>query len=190
MYEDILRTAPIWTSTGAAVLSAALTFSESTAGPASLVSLAAGACGAAGDLVAYLLKRFVFKPMYDATGKTVLPILGQGPRPAGARNCGGWLRHSGSSKDKGHLVSYGMPSGHSAHMWAMLAFVLDVMLASSAELSSTWWWAAAFLAVITVAVSWSRVNMGCHTWGQVFWGAGLGCALGSAAAAVLTPLNI
>ena len=80
------------------------------------LALSIGLCAVVSDLVAYILKVFVFKPLYTGLGLQTLPLLGRGARPPGASRCGIL-----SSGPKTKATSYGMPSGHSAQALAMLS---------------------------------------------------------------------
>ncbi len=143
-----------------------------------MVALAAAAVGGLGDLGALALKEWVFEPLYQATGRQYIPVLGRGPRPAGAKDCGILPRTCARE-------SYGLPSGHAAHMWAMAAFVIDLTRASPAPPTMLRLLITVSLCSIAMIVSWSRVHLGCHTWSQVMWGGGLGCLIGGWTAGAL-----
>ena len=55
-------------------------------------------------LINYIVKHYVVKPIM---GNRKYPVIGQGPRPKGAKACG--LFDSSKITD---IKSYGMPSGH------------------------------------------------------------------------------
>jgi membrane-associated phospholipid phosphatase len=182
---NLLRAAPVFSSVGAIALSAGLTAGGGCASAGAVTALGAGLCGIAGDILAYVLKVSFFGPIYTHAGRSTLPVLGQGPRPAGAQSCGFWPYGHSAVPTRSPGATYGMPSGHAAHACAMLAFVLRVVASAPHALGWGWWASVALLGALTVAVPVSRVVLGCHTWGQVFWGCMLGALGGGAAAGPL-----
>ena len=131
-------------------------------------ALAIAACGMATDLTVFVLKMVIFKPLYSHLKRTTLPILGRGPRPAGAKGCGPW----GSGNSKG---SYGLPSGHAARTVAM--FYLASIVAPAVA-TPGWTLTRVLLGLLALIVPASRVVLGCHTWSQIGWGAVVGLVVG------------
>lgn len=171
--DFILRSAPAWTTLIAVLIASFLGYVDRPSEGA--IALAAGASGALGDVAAHLLKIFLTEPLYRALNKDTLPLLGRGPRPDGAERCGWWpMANKARAKQ-----TYGLPSGHAAHSIAMLVFLIAIR---PRRPSAVYIAAVACMGIIALAVSASRVSLGCHTPGQVAWGCvlgygvGLGCA--------------
>ena len=170
MLANLLRAAPLISSAIAVVLAFCLPGRAEQ-----MIALAAAVIGGAGDVAALGLKEYVFEPLYVKRGVVHIPLLGRGPRPLGAKDCGMWC---GLNKKE----SYGLPSGHAAHMWGMAAFVMEISRLQPSGKGEGQTWTGIGLAFIAACISWSRVLLGCHTWSQVLWGGALGCLLGDTAA--------
>lgn len=117
-----------------------------------------------------LLNCLIFKPLAKRLW-TQLPILtrvfGQGERPCTSCHCTIQYKRE-------NLSEYGMPSGH-----AQLAFSVSVFwLLTLASYSRLNIWNTAYLLVLAIGVSWSRVLIRCHSVGQVIVGGVLGSGLG------------
>ena len=170
MLYPALRASPLLASTIALAVACIASARET-----GMIALAAGAIGVVGDLLAFGLKTCVFEPLYRRSGQVSLPVLGRGPRPPGAKNCG-------IIPSSGRNQSYGLPSGHATHMWAMWSFLTVIILASPYATSCPGYLLLLISLLVAIVVSWSRVHLGCHTWTQVGWGALLGCWIGGTGA--------
>lgn len=139
-------------------------------------------CMHIGNLVLnFGIKNFIFKPIYKSKKTNSLPFIGIGGRPKGATNCGFEV----GSKEK--ATSFGMPSGHSQSIWAVITYLLFKITNKYMnnevhnEVLSVFWLIGAYLIGLTVGVyvSYSRVYIeGCHTLPQVIIGGLIGFIYG------------
>jgi membrane-associated phospholipid phosphatase len=123
-----------------------------------------------GEGINYTLKYKVLKPIFGDH----IPILGQGSRPTGAKDCGIFL-----SKKEKKLTSYGMPSGHSQNSALFATFLILKLLGEGINISLIV--KIAIIAGWSLSVMVSRWVFNCHTVGQILIGATLGVFLGATA---------
>eukprot|EP00668_Euglena_longa_P034082 GGOE01043815.1.p5 GENE.GGOE01043815.1~~GGOE01043815.1.p5 ORF type:complete len:113 (+),score=26.44 GGOE01043815.1:415-753(+) len=72
-------------------------------------------------------------------------------------------------------MDYGMPSSHCQFMFYLLAHASILLLVSG---NPRRWLAIFSLALLSLAVAYSRVHLEYHTWGQVVVGGVVGSAVG------------
>jgi len=123
-----------------------------------------------GEGINYTLKYKVLKPIFGDH----IPILGQGSRPTGAKDCGIFL-----SKKEKKLTSYGMPSGHSQNSALFATFLILKLLGEGINISLIV--KIAIIAGWSLSVMVSRWVFNCHTVGQILIGATLGIFFGATA---------
>jgi hypothetical protein len=75
----------------------------------------------------WILKNFIFKPIYNYFQVIELPLIGRGDRPPNAYTCGIFL-------DNGKSMSFGMPSGHSQIAWAVGTYIIYLSIIKIYEL--------------------------------------------------------
>lgn len=97
-----------------------------------------------------------------------IPILGQGSRPIGAKNCGYINRVS---------KSFGFPSGHSQFA-AFYSTLMISLIASKKELKIYDKIIILLLTLFVILMMVSRIKNGCHTLEQTIFGALIGIVLG------------
>ena len=124
-----------------------------------------------GEGLNFTLKYKILKPIFGDN----IPILGQGSRPSGAKDCGVFL----SKKEKKKLTSYGMPSGHSQNSAIFATFLILKLLEDGLNITSII--KIATIAGLSVSVMASRWVFKCHTVGQILIGGILGTFLGTIA---------
>jgi|TARA_B110000008_G_scaffold259023_1_gene278472 membrane-associated phospholipid phosphatase len=123
-----------------------------------------------GEGINHTLKYKVLKPIFGDH----IPILGQGSRPAGAKDCGIFL-----SKKEKKLTSYGMPSGHSQNSALFATFLILKLLGEGINISLII--KIAIIGGLSLSVMASRWIFNCHTVGQILIGATLGIFFGATA---------
>jgi len=125
------------------------------------------------DLFCGFLKN-IFKNLYLLFGKDILPLLGQGTRPLGAKYCGCFI-----TKDnlEGISTSFGMPSGHS--ILAIFTTVFwTLYLLDNYNKSKEIIFPLLILNFTCFSVCLSRIYLGCHTFGQIIVGGIIGLFFG------------
>lgn len=120
-------------------------------------------------LINYIVKQYVVKPIM---GNRKYPVIGQGPRPKGAKACG--LFESSKITD---LKSYGMPSGHAQMAGFFTAY--SMLKLSEDQVSMPFYVTVGIiLGCSLLFIMYSRVEAKCHTLQQTIAGAILGLFLG------------
>ena len=134
----------------------------------------------------WIIKHWIFKPIYTFFKIETLPILGIGKRPPEcAMNCDFIL-------DNITLSQFGMPSGHSQIIWAVGIYIIckiidkwknknndEINLNHLDHLEYAWLIIVCFIILSMIYVSYSRVYIeGCHTLQQVIVGSILGIISG------------
>ena len=118
----------------------------------------------------YIIKHAIMKPLM---GNRKYPVIGQGPRPKGARACG--LFESSKITD---IKSYGMPSGHAQMAGFFTAYSMSKL--GSDKVSPTFYTSVgAILGFSLIFIMYSRVYSKCHTVQQTVAGALIGLILGN-----------
>ena len=118
----------------------------------------------------YIIKHAIMKPLM---GNRKYPVIGQGPRPKGAKACG--LFESSKITD---IKSYGMPSGHAQMAGFFTAYSMSKL--GEDKVSPTFYTAtAAILGFSLIFIMYSRVYSKCHTTQQTVAGALIGLILGN-----------
>lgn len=129
----------------------------------------------------YILKEYIARPIYDMFNTDYIPLIGRGPRPPGAINCGSFLSlKSPISK------SFGMPSGHSQLIWGLNTYLILTLIYNQIEISNNGNLnnlyniiLASFLVFVSILVSYSRIyKHNCHTLHQVVIGGIIGILYG------------
>lgn len=125
------------------------------------------------DLFNWILKEYLFRPIYLTRKK--LPLIGVGERPIGATFCGSFISPDDFGKKSS---SFGMPSGH-AQMAALVVTYWSLYFYNEHyENPTDCILPILFLVFIGLLVVWSRIYLKCHTLGQVIVGSTLGISLG------------
>ena len=122
-----------------------------------------------GEGINFTLKYKFLKPIFGDH----IPILGQGSRPVGAKDCGLFLS---SKKSKKKITSYGMPSGHSQNSALFAIFLILKLLGNGINISTIV--KIAIISGLSLSVMVSRWVFKCHTVGQIAIGAALGTFFG------------
>lgn len=110
----------------------------------------------------------------------MIPVLGRGLRPQGAKDCSGFTYCdlcTLSSKQ------YGMPSGHSYFSWGVASYLITYIydLYQKEEMGFTEFIIKSFILVLfSLSVSTSRYITGCHTPQQLIVGGLIGVGMGVA----------
>lgn len=118
----------------------------------------------------YIIKHFIMKPIM---GNRKYPVIGQGPRPKGAKACG--LFDSSKITD---IKSYGMPSGH-AQMAGFFTAYSMCKLGDDNVSAPFYTGVGIFLGSSLIFIMYSRVYSKCHTIQQTVAGALIGLILGN-----------
>jgi membrane-associated phospholipid phosphatase len=106
------------------------------------------------------LTNLIFKPLI---GNKTIPILGTGIRPPGAMNCGSFRDNLFNSTIIPSISkSYGFPSGHAQTMGYFMTFIYSHFRNNP----------LIFLPFLlySIYISYTRVQLGCHTVQQVIAG--------------------
>lgn len=127
--------------------------------------------GFAGNtMINYVLKHFIMKPIM---GDRKYPVIGQGPRPKGARSCG--LFEKSSITD---IKSYGMPSGHAQMAGFFTSYSMSKLGEDKVALPF-YITVGTLLGSCLIFIMYSRVYSKCHTIQQTAAGALIGLVLGN-----------
>ena len=118
--------------------------------------------------------KLISKAIYKALNTDIIPILGRGPRPKGAKYCGCFITESNL---EGVSNSFGMPSGHSIAAMVMFMFWYLYFQENTKELKLRRR-QQVILGLISTAVIISRVYLGCHTIQHTLVGALIGAGIG------------
>lgn len=124
------------------------------------------------DYLAHYLK-YLTEYLYKLYGNDVIPILGLGKRPLGAKHCGCFVYENGDGLSK----SFGMPSGHSisamttAMFWSM--YIIENYPNNYKRTISL-----LVLNFTCLMVGVSRIYLGCHTVQHVIVGSIIGLLFG------------
>lgn len=129
----------------------------------------------------YILKELITKPIYELLNTNYIPLIGRGPRPLGASNCGSFL-----SLKCPVSKSFGMPSGHSQLIWGLNTYLILTLIYNQIEISNNRNINSlyniiliSFLLFVSIMVSYSRVYKHyCHTLQQVIIGGIIGILYG------------
>ena len=121
-------------------------------------------------LINYTIKHAIMKPLM---GNKKYPIIGQGPRPKGAKACG--LFESSKITD---IKSFGMPSGHAQMAGFFTAYSMSKL--GEDEVSIPFYTTVGvILGSSLIFIMYSRVYSKCHTIQQTLAGAIIGLVLGN-----------
>ena len=105
-------------------------------------------------VINYIIKHAIMKPLM---GNRKYPVIGQGPRPTGAKSCG--LFESSKITD---IKSFWMPSGHAQMAGFFTAYSMSKL--GEDKVSPTFYTtAAAILGFCLIFIMYSRVYSKCHT---------------------------
>ena len=121
-------------------------------------------------IINYLLKHAIMKPLM---GNRKYPVLGQGPRPKGAKACG--LFEKSKITD---IKSFGMPSGHAQMAGFFTAYSMSKLGEDKVELPF-YITVGTILGSSLIFIMYSRVYSRCHTIQQTVAGALIGVILGN-----------
>jgi len=121
-------------------------------------------------IINYLLKHAIMKPLM---GNRKYPVLGQGPRPKGAKACG--LFEKSKITD---IKSFGMPSGHAQMAGFFTAYSMSKLGEDKVELPF-YTIVGTILGSSLIFIMYSRVYSRCHTIQQTVAGALIGVILGN-----------
>ena len=121
------------------------------------------------SVINYLIKHAIMKPLM---GDRRYPIIGQGPRPKGARACG--LFDNSKITD---IKSFGMPSGHAQMAGFFTAYSMSKLGEDNVSVPfyST---VGLILSGCLIFIMYSRVHNKCHTIQQTVAGCIIGLVLG------------
>ena len=129
--------------------------------------------------VNYIFKHDISKPIFEMFGNYI-PILGRGPRPEGATDCGYF-----SNCPKVEAKSFGFPSGHSQFAGIHAGFLIrDIIKRKSKNntfsgLNKSDKLSVLFLLLTIPVMMYSRVYVeGCHTIEQTIFGSLIGYSMG------------
>jgi membrane-associated phospholipid phosphatase len=129
--------------------------------------------------VNYIFKHDISKPIFEMFGNYI-PILGRGPRPEGASDCGYF-----SNCPKVEAKSFGFPSGHSQFAGIHAGFLIrDIIKRKSTNntfsgLNKSDKLSVLFLLLTIPVMMYSRVYVeGCHTIEQTIFGSIIGYSMG------------
>lgn len=138
----------------------------------------------------YFLKHVIATPLFEMFGD-YLPIIGQGPRPEGAADCG-FFKNCPAKPS----TSFGFPSGHSQFAGINSGFLIRDILEKKTKdgkfssLSSTDKFSVIFLLVLVFIMMYARVYVEkCHTIEQTLFGALIGLILGYKSYDLYTYIN-
>ena len=121
-------------------------------------------------IINYIIKHFIMKPIM---GNRKYPVIGQGPRPKGAKACG--LFDNSKITD---IKSFGMPSGHAQMAGFFTAYSMSKL--GEDNVSPSFYTAVGiFLGSSLIFIMYSRVFSKCHTIQQTVAGALIGLVLGN-----------
>jgi membrane-associated phospholipid phosphatase len=123
----------------------------------------------------YIFKHGV-KSIYKTKNRTTLPVLGRGYRPKSNMNC------SVFGEKISNEQTFGMPSGHSQIIWAVITYFIIHLYYETEHLDNfnyVYPLQVIVLISIGVFVSFSRVFIDCHTFRQVLVGGLLGAGIGA-----------
>ena len=118
----------------------------------------------------YIIKHAIMKPLM---GNRKYPIIGQGPRPRGARSCG--LFESSKITD---IKSFGMPSGHAQMAGFFTAYSMSKLGHDNVS-PAFYTTIAIILGLGVIFIMYSRVYSKCHTIQQTVAGTLIGLILGN-----------
>tara|TARA_B100000925_G_scaffold5978_1_gene4240 strand:+ start:28 stop:579 length:552 start_codon:yes stop_codon:yes gene_type:complete len=118
----------------------------------------------------YIIKHAIMKPLM---GNRKYPVIGQGPRPKGAKSCG--LFESSKITD---VKSFGMPSGHAQMAGFFTAYSMSKLGEDSVSIPF-YTSVGIFLGSSLIFIMYSRVYSKCHTVQQTLAGALIGLVLGN-----------
>ena len=122
------------------------------------------------SLINYTIKHAIMKPLM---GNKKYPIIGQGPRPKGAKACG--LFESSKITD---IKSFGMPSGHAQMAGFLTAYSMSKL--GEDEVSVPFYTTVGvILGSSLIFIMYSRVYSKCHTIQQTLAGCIIGLILGN-----------
>ena len=121
-------------------------------------------------IINYLIKHAVMKPLM---GDRRYPIIGQGPRPKGARACG--LFDKSKITD---VKSFGMPSGHAQMAGFFTAYSMSKLGEDKVSLPF-YITAGSILSGCLIFIMYSRIHNKCHTIQQTIAGCIIGLLLGN-----------
>jgi membrane-associated phospholipid phosphatase len=116
------------------------------------------------------------KFIYKSKRKNTLPILGRGYRPKANLNC------SVFGEKISNEQTFGMPSGHSQIIWAVITYLVIHQYYETEYLDNFNYifpLQAIVLISLGIFVSFSRVSIDCHTFRQVLIGGILGIGIGA-----------
>tara|TARA_B100000963_G_scaffold359788_1_gene388190 strand:- start:3394 stop:3951 length:558 start_codon:yes stop_codon:yes gene_type:complete len=121
-------------------------------------------------IINYLIKHAIMKPLM---GDKKYAIIGQGPRPKGAKACG--LFDKSKITD---IKSFGMPSGHAQMAGFFTAYSMSKLGEDkvSPEFFIT---IGTILSACFIFIMYSRVHIKCHTIQQTIAGGIIGLILGN-----------
>ena len=129
--------------------------------------------------VNYIFKHDISKPLFEMFGNYI-PILGKGPRPEGAYDCGYF-----SNCPKVKAKSFGFPSGHSQFAGIHAGFLIkDIIRRKSTDntfsgLKRSDKLSVVFLLMTIPIMMYSRVYVECcHTIEQTIFGSLIGYTMG------------
>ena len=125
------------------------------------------------DILSHLLK-IIFKHIYTYFNKDILPILGLGKRPKGAKYTSCFIDEENL---QGISKSFGMPSGHSI-ISITTAVLLSWYIYKTRKPSIERTFSITFLHFICIMIAFSRYPLGCHTIQQIIVGCLFGIAFG------------
>ena len=118
----------------------------------------------------YIIKHAIMKPLM---GNRKYPVIGQGPRPKGAKSCG--LFESSKITD---VKSFGMPSGHAQMAGFFTAY--SMLKLGEDNVSPTFFTSVGIiLGSCFIFIMYSRIHNKCHTLQQVIAGGIIGLILGN-----------
>lgn len=128
------------------------------------------------NMITNYIFKYGVKSIYKSKKRTTLPILGRGYRPKANMNC------SVFGEKISNEQTFGMPSGHSQIIWAVITYFIIHKYYETEYLDNfdyVFPLQAITLISIGIFVSFSRVFIDCHTFRQVLIGGILGTGIGA-----------